>query len=175
MSGVKHDSAKLPWHLLPWGAVEEVVRVLAFGARKYAPGNYRHVRGWRWRYSAALVRHLVAWVLGQRSDPESKLHHLAHASCCALFLLGMDLERDLGFIWGDDDLLDYAPTPAQRMRLRDLGAEVLPSQRVLAGRILRVLVCGVVHMTFCPTGRPADVERAWARAVRRAEADLEVS
>ena len=39
------------------------------------------------RYTDALMRHVEAWREGERLDPESKLPHLAHAICCALFLI----------------------------------------------------------------------------------------
>lgn len=35
VGGVKKDEGKLRWSLLPWDAVEEVVKVLMFGANKY--------------------------------------------------------------------------------------------------------------------------------------------
>jgi hypothetical protein len=46
--------------------------------------------GMSWgRLLAAAMRHLSAWALGQHSDPESGLPHLAHASCCVLMLLAL--------------------------------------------------------------------------------------
>jgi len=33
------------------------------------------------------LRHLTAWWAGEDLDPESGLHHLAHAACCLMFLL----------------------------------------------------------------------------------------
>lgn len=85
--GRKDDTGKAPWHLLPWGAVEEVVKVLEFGAKKYAPDGWRHVPNGESRYFSALIRHLVAWREGEWLDPESGLPHLAHVVCNALFLL----------------------------------------------------------------------------------------
>lgn len=35
MEGNKFDNEKLPWHLLPPDAIEEIVKVLQFGAKKY--------------------------------------------------------------------------------------------------------------------------------------------
>jgi len=89
--GQKHDAAKPRWDLLPWRAASEVVDVLTFGAQKYAPDNWRDVPDARRRYFAALLRHLVAWWLGEQRDPESGRHPLAHAVCCAMFL--MELEK----------------------------------------------------------------------------------
>ena len=89
--GQKHDAGKLCWSLLPFDAVREVVRVLEKGAEKYEAGNWVHVPGARDRYFDAALRHLTAWYEGERSDPEWNLHHLAHATCCTLFLLALSL------------------------------------------------------------------------------------
>lgn len=90
--GRKLDDGKEPWHLVPFAAARAVVRVLAFGARKYAPNNWRRVENARDRYFSAALRHLVAWHQGERVDPESGLPHLAHAACCVLFLLAPEEE-----------------------------------------------------------------------------------
>lgn len=82
---------KDPWHLVPWEAMREVVRVLEFGARKYAPGNWAHVKDWREQYYRAAIGHLVEWHLGETKDKESSLHPLAHAGCCVVFCLALDL------------------------------------------------------------------------------------
>lgn len=89
-AGLKLDGGKARLDLLPPRAVEVVGQVLAHGAAKYAPDNWRHVDGWRWRYTAAALRHLVAFMRGERLDPESGLPHLGHAACCVLFLLELD-------------------------------------------------------------------------------------
>jgi len=89
MSGRKDDTGKAPWHLVPWNALGDVVAVLDFGARKYGEGNWRLVPNARERYFAATQRHLVAWFGGQHADPETGLPHLAHATCCVLFLLAL--------------------------------------------------------------------------------------
>jgi len=87
IAGCKDDSGKEPWHLLPWGATELVVQVLQHGAEKYSAENWRLVQGWRSRYFAALMRHVWAWMRGERLDADSQLPHLAHAACCVLFML----------------------------------------------------------------------------------------
>jgi len=90
--GKKHDQGKPQWDLVPWAAQGEVVEVLTFGADKYGPENWRQVDNSRRRYFAAALRHTIAWFKGEKRDPESGLHHLAHAICCLLFLL----EKELG-------------------------------------------------------------------------------
>ena len=84
--GLKKDHGKDRWDLLPWEEVEEIVKVLTFGANKYADNNWQKVPQGRERYFAAAMRHLVAWRRGEERDPESGLKHLAHAGCCLLFL-----------------------------------------------------------------------------------------
>lgn len=94
-AGVKHDGEKARWDLLPWGAVAGVVRVLGYGAKKYAPDNWRHVPGWRERYFAAAQRHMVAWFEGERVDPETGESHLSHACCSIMFMLALDRAEEV--------------------------------------------------------------------------------
>lgn len=91
--GRKDDTGKLPLDLLPFGALEEVAKVLAFGASKYGPNNWQNVKPKR-RYLAAALRHLSAVIRGQEIDPESGLPHLAHAAACVLFLLSSRVGHD---------------------------------------------------------------------------------
>lgn len=93
VAGVKHDSNKWRFSLLPWKALSQVVAVLEFGATKYAPDNWMQVDNARERYFNAAQRHIMAWWLGEKNDPESGLHHLAHACCCILFLLHMEADK----------------------------------------------------------------------------------
>lgn len=85
--GRKFDGGKPDWTLVPMGAVEEIVKVLMFGAQKYERDNWQHVEDGERRYLAAAVRHLGAVIDGEDLDPESGLPHLAHAGCCVLFAL----------------------------------------------------------------------------------------
>lgn len=94
--GRKLDAGKPRWSLLPWNALAAVVAVLEFGARKYAPGNWRHVPEARQRYFDAAQRHLVAWWQGEANDAETQCSHLAHAVCCLLFLLALEIEEKGG-------------------------------------------------------------------------------
>jgi len=88
--GIKHDTGKRRWSLLPWGAVASCVDVLMYGAGKYGDGNWKDVPDSRERYFDAALRHLTAWQAGQRTDAESGLPSLAHAGCCVLFLIAID-------------------------------------------------------------------------------------
>jgi hypothetical protein len=74
--------------------LEEVVRVLDFGAEKYAPNSWHKVEGGKERYTAALLRHLKAWMCGEQgNEGEHKggeVLHLAQVALNALFLLYFD-------------------------------------------------------------------------------------
>ena len=93
-TGKKHDSNKPKWNLLPWVAQTEVVKALTFGEKIYGADNWRHVPDGNSRYLAAALRHIVAWATGEKHDPESGLHHLAHAVCCLLFLIELDTTQE---------------------------------------------------------------------------------
>jgi len=84
-SGRKDDSGKLDWSLLPMNLMEGVVKVLMFGARKYARDNWMKVPDGKNRYWAAMMRHLGAAQQGEFLDTESGLPHIDHAHCCMIF------------------------------------------------------------------------------------------
>jgi hypothetical protein len=89
--GVKHDQQKVRPTLLFKSLkqpLDEVLKVLEFGAKKYAPDNWKHVEGSR--YDDAMLRHIQAYLGGEMNDPETGLHHLAHATCCILFKIYLD-------------------------------------------------------------------------------------
>jgi hypothetical protein len=89
-TGRKDDQDKARWDLLPFGSVAQVVDVLTYGAKKYAPDNWQKVPNPKGRYVAAALRHLSAYAEGEKVDPESGKPHLAHAVCCLLFLMWFD-------------------------------------------------------------------------------------
>jgi len=88
--GRKFDGGKLEYGLLPPFALDEVVKVLTFGAQKYERDNWQKVPDSKRRYFDALQRHIWAWKRGEQDDPESGIHHLAHAMCCLMFLYEHD-------------------------------------------------------------------------------------
>jgi hypothetical protein len=85
--GMKFDGDKLRWDLLPIAQIEEVVKILTFGAKKYAPNNWQLVDDGIERYYAAVLRHIVAYRKGEIIDSDSNMPHLAHAMCNLMFLL----------------------------------------------------------------------------------------
>lgn len=90
-TGSKDDAEKARTDLLPVDALMEVAHVMTFGARKYAPHNWKGLSVSR-LYGAAL-RHLWAWWRGEDLDPETGRPHLAHAACCVLMVLDQALNR----------------------------------------------------------------------------------
>ena len=90
--GRKFDGEKLRYDLIPPQAQQAMVEVLTFGAQKYAPDNWQLVPEAKRRYFAALERHVWAWKMGEQVDPESGIHHLAHAMCCLAFLYEHDVK-----------------------------------------------------------------------------------
>lgn len=94
MSGKKNDSEKVRWELLSVDALNEVAKVMTFGAKKYDDNNWRGGFAWS-RLIGAAYRHLSAWHNGQDKDPETGLSHLAHLGCCVMFMLEHEI-RGLG-------------------------------------------------------------------------------
>lgn len=88
----------------PVSAFEPVVRVLEFGAKKYAKGNWAKGMSWSVCFTCTMS-HLGKAFQGAENDAESGLPHLAHALCNMLFLLGY---RDL-YPEGDDRLPEFRP------------------------------------------------------------------
>lgn len=91
--GIKHDQQKNRMDLLPFESLEEIARVLTYGAIKYAPDNWKKVPDAQARYEAALLRHFSAHKRGEKIDPESGLSHLAHVGCNALFLIWFNVSK----------------------------------------------------------------------------------
>lgn len=105
LGGIKYDSGKPRYDLLPPELLEEAAKVLTFGAQKYEPRNWEAGMDWS-RPFAAMMRHLWAWWRGQDKDPETGFSHLSHAVCCVAFLIAYENRRigtdDRHKITGDD-------------------------------------------------------------------------
>ena len=89
--GVKYDVGKPEFSLLPPNALLEMVENLTFGAKKYSRDNWYKVPDAKRRYFDAAMRHLWAWKMDERFDPENHLHHLAAAAVNVMFVLELDL------------------------------------------------------------------------------------
>lgn len=93
---------QLAW--APPEAMEALGRVYGFGATKYSPTNYR--KGYAWSLSVnAMERHMLAWLKGEATDPESGESHMAHVAWHALTLIMFEQEHP------DKDDVRWNPSP----------------------------------------------------------------
>lgn len=83
--GIKFDDNKPDYSLIPPNALEDVVKVLTIGAKKYERHNWKKLDNIDDRYFAAAQRHLWALQRGETFDDETGIHHGAHAICCIMF------------------------------------------------------------------------------------------
>lgn len=101
--GLKYDSEKPRMDLLDPLFLEDVAKVLTFGANKYAAHNWREGIYYS-RLIAAAYRHLGAINRGEDIDPESGLPHTAHLGCCIQFLNWMMRTKpELDDRWKDSE------------------------------------------------------------------------
>jgi hypothetical protein len=104
-SVVKLDEGKTPMEHIPLYLLEDVAKVFAYGARKYAPTGWRQKGSKKdvGRYLGACLRHLRDFQKGHQIDPESGLPHLAHAVCS--LLMGADLLAGNGHVDNTSDVV----------------------------------------------------------------------
>lgn len=87
----KYDGDKAPMYEFCTylrSVLENEARCLAHGAGKYGRDNWKEAdpeEGIE-RYQAAALRHMLAMLVGEHTDPESGLPHTAHVRCCMGFL-----------------------------------------------------------------------------------------
>lgn len=91
--GVKYDSDKPRFDLIPADALEEVAKVYTVGAKKYGDRNWELGINYG-RLFRALLSHTWAWWRGERDDKQNKLHHLTSVAFNALALLHYELNSE---------------------------------------------------------------------------------
>lgn len=84
--GKKYDCGKVRMDLIPLDVVENIGKVLTYGAQKYSDNSWQNLPDFWKRYKAALLRHLTAIDKGELIDPESGLPHIDHVLCNTVFL-----------------------------------------------------------------------------------------
>jgi len=84
---LKDDLGKTRWDLVPFEALEHIVKIIEYGTTKYGPNTWQTLEGGDDRYFSAAMRHLVSWRSGETNDYDSGLPHLAHAACNLLYLI----------------------------------------------------------------------------------------
>lgn len=83
---LRYDSEKNRLDLVTPQIIEEIGKVLTFGAKKYKPSNWREGMSWS-RCIGSLKRHITEFEKLNDFDNESSLLHLSHAACNIMFLL----------------------------------------------------------------------------------------
>ena len=93
-TGMKFDTDKPMYNLIPANAIDELAKVLTFGAEKYAPNSWQDVPDGMERYRAALLRHAFAIQRGEIYDQETGLPHSAHIMCNAAFITELQMKGE---------------------------------------------------------------------------------
>ena len=91
--GDKDDLGKARHDLIYYPFVTGVAKVLTFGVKKYSENSWQNTPGFKNRYFSAAMRHLVAYWMGEKIDPESGLSHLDHVATNIMFLKYDEIER----------------------------------------------------------------------------------
>lgn len=101
----KDDRAddKLRWDLLPLEEIEDIVRVYHAGAKKYADNSWQDIPDGFRRYYAAAQRHLMAYMKGERIDPDTGCFHLAQYAWNAIAMLYYDKHNKGCFPFEDEN------------------------------------------------------------------------
>lgn len=92
MEGKKFDNGKLRMDLIPPEVIEELAKVLTYGAGKYDENNWQQVEDYR--YKAAAMRHKIAREKGEIYDKESGIRHRTHELCNIAFLLWKEINNE---------------------------------------------------------------------------------
>lgn len=81
---LRYNKGKRKWSLVHFRSLEPMVEALEFGANKYAPNNWKKGLD-RKEILESLQRHLGYLMDGEDIDPDSKVHHIGHILCNAMF------------------------------------------------------------------------------------------
>lgn len=81
---LRYNTDKLKWSYVDFKSLEPLVRVMMYGANKYAPKNWQ--KGLDLDETLeSLSRHLFALMRGEIVDPESGEEHIGHVMANAMF------------------------------------------------------------------------------------------
>jgi hypothetical protein len=93
--GMKFDDGKPQYSLVPPYALAELAKCLTFGAKKYAPDNWKRVSNPKVRYLDAALRHIELVRQGEDYDKESGSHHYTCAMANLAFLVEFEKNPEL--------------------------------------------------------------------------------
>jgi Domain of unknown function (DUF5664) len=77
---------------IPWEAVEMIGQVMMGGSQKHGEGVWKVCN--KDLHIQSLLRHVVAYMCGERRDPESGLPTMAHVACRAMMLAWRDVNEE---------------------------------------------------------------------------------
>lgn len=81
---LRYNQGKPRWSLVHFNSLEPMVKVLMYGADKYAVDNWKKGLDRR-EILDSMMRHLGALMDGQEVDPESGEYHIGHIMCNCMF------------------------------------------------------------------------------------------
>lgn len=85
MSKSRRDNeGKLRWTLLDYDSIEEMLKVLEWGATHYGEANWKKGLN-KAELQESIQRHLKALINGESHDPQTGRPHEAHIMCNAMF------------------------------------------------------------------------------------------
>ena len=85
----RFNEGKLKWALVDFDSLEEMVKVLEFGAKKYGSDNWKKGLNTT-EIVESLLRHITAYLNCEDTDKESGMLHVGHIMCNAMFLSYMN-------------------------------------------------------------------------------------
>lgn len=94
---MKHDAGKHRPTLVLGSmgrALQAVIALGEHGARKYSDDSWLRVTNAQQRYTDAMLRHTLAELAGEDTDPDSGMRHAVHVAWNALARLELMLRED---------------------------------------------------------------------------------
>jgi hypothetical protein len=87
---LRYNNGKRRWSLVHYKSLEPMIEVLEYGAKKYTVGDVPGDHNWKKGLKKeeileSLQRHLAELMDGDTHDSESKIHHIGHIMCNAMF------------------------------------------------------------------------------------------
>lgn len=115
-NAARFNSGKIRYDLIPPYALEQVARIYTFGSLKYSDNNWW--KGFKWRKDTfgCILRHIYKWVRGESIDPESGVHHLAHAAWNCFALIEFE-KNDIGIDDRNPYSLDLVSKEEQSLKI----------------------------------------------------------
>lgn len=77
---LKFDRGKSRIDLIDPGFIKEIGDVMELGARKYTEESWKTIKDGKKRHTAALLRHLYAYLDGEEFDEETEASHLINVA-----------------------------------------------------------------------------------------------